>query len=173
MIVAGVMSGTSADGVDVAICRITPARITGDPPRVKLLGHAGFAYPKAVRLAVMKAMNAEAIPVADMSRLNWRLGEVYADAVQRAVATVQGKARPSRMSRPDDLSPVRGLAIRGQTDARNLADGRSERDRRASAGACGERLSPCRFRSGRTGRAARADARLCDVSRRKKEPTRC
>ncbi len=83
MVVAGVMSGTSADGVDVALCRISPARNGGDAPRVKLLGHAGFGYSKAVRAAVLAAMDAEAASVADLSRLNWRLGEIYADAWRR------------------------------------------------------------------------------------------
>ena len=84
MIVAGVMSGTSADGVDVAVCRISPARAEGGTPGVKLLGYAGFAYPKAVRAAVLAAMDAKAISVAEMSRLNWRLGGIYADAVAKA-----------------------------------------------------------------------------------------
>jgi anhydro-N-acetylmuramic acid kinase len=86
MIVAGVMSGTSADGVDVAICRIAPSRVAGGSPKVKLIGHAGFTYSKPVRAAVMRAMNAEAISVAEMARLNWRLGEVYAEAVEKAAA---------------------------------------------------------------------------------------
>lgn len=84
MIVAGVMSGTSADGVDVAICRISPPRVEGGSPKLKLLGHAGFAYPKAVRTAVLAAMDAKAVSVAEMSRLNWRLGDIYADAVDAA-----------------------------------------------------------------------------------------
>jgi anhydro-N-acetylmuramic acid kinase len=53
---------------------------------VKLLGHVGFAYPKAVRAAVLAAMDARAISVAEMSRLNWRLGEIYADCVEKAAA---------------------------------------------------------------------------------------
>jgi anhydro-N-acetylmuramic acid kinase len=84
MVVAGVMSGTSADGVDVAVCRISPARVKGGTPLVKLLGHVGVAYPKGVKAAVLGAMDAEAISVAELARLNWRLGEVYADAVEKA-----------------------------------------------------------------------------------------
>jgi anhydro-N-acetylmuramic acid kinase len=88
MVVAGVMSGTSADGVDVAVCRISPARDGGGTPSVKLLGHVGMAYPKAVKAAVMRAMDAQSISVAELARLNWRLGEVYADAIEKAQASV-------------------------------------------------------------------------------------
>ena len=84
MIVAGVMSGTSADGIDVAICRIGAG--AGGRPRVKLLGLTEMRYPVAVRRAVLAAMNAEAMPVAEMSRLHWRLGALYADAVEAAAA---------------------------------------------------------------------------------------
>jgi anhydro-N-acetylmuramic acid kinase len=83
LVVAGVMSGTSADGVDVAVCRIAPARVKGGMPGVKLLGYVGVAYPKGVRAAVLGAMDADAISVAELARLNWRLGEVYADAVEK------------------------------------------------------------------------------------------
>jgi anhydro-N-acetylmuramic acid kinase len=86
IVVAGVMSGTSADGVDVALCRISPARGEGGVPRVKLIGHAGFGYSKAVRAAVLAAMDAKAMSVAELSRLNWRLGAIYADCVEKAAA---------------------------------------------------------------------------------------
>jgi anhydro-N-acetylmuramic acid kinase len=91
MMVAGVMSGTSADGVDVAVCRITAARVAGGSPKVTLLGHVGSAYPKGLRAAVLGAMDAEAISVAELSRLNWRLGEVYSDAVAKAAAKFGAK----------------------------------------------------------------------------------
>ncbi|WP_158941339.1 anhydro-N-acetylmuramic acid kinase [Granulicella sp. S190] len=84
LVVAGVMSGTSADGVDVAICRISPALAAGGTPRIKLLGHLGVAYPKTLRAAVLAAMDADAISVAELARLNWRLGEMYAEVVARA-----------------------------------------------------------------------------------------
>ncbi len=84
LIVAGVMSGTSADGVDVALCRIQPAARKGREPRIEVLGHMGFPYSKAIRAAVLEAMDASAISTAEMARLNWRLGMIYADCVQQA-----------------------------------------------------------------------------------------
>ena len=53
---------------------------------MKLLGHRGFAYPKAVRAAVLRVMEGEAVSAAELSRLNWRLGEIYAECVEKACA---------------------------------------------------------------------------------------
>jgi anhydro-N-acetylmuramic acid kinase len=86
LLVAGVMSGTSADGVDVALCRIAPGLRADDMPRVKLIGHIATRYPKAVRAAVLGVMEGDALPAAELSRLNWRLGEIYADCVAKAAA---------------------------------------------------------------------------------------
>jgi anhydro-N-acetylmuramic acid kinase len=86
LLVAGVMSGTSADGVDVALCRIAPGLEAGDTPRVKLIGHRATRYPKAVRAAVLRVMEGTALSAAEMSRLNWRMGEIYADCVAKAAA---------------------------------------------------------------------------------------
>jgi anhydro-N-acetylmuramic acid kinase len=82
MLVAGVMSGTSADGVDVALVRIAP---TARMPKITLLSHHSGAYPAALRRAVLAAMNAGQISTAELARLNWRLGVVYADAVRDAL----------------------------------------------------------------------------------------
>ena len=81
MTVAGVMSGTSADGVDVAVVRISAGRLR---PRIELLAHEGRAYPAALRRAVLAAMNAASTSTAELARLNWRLGLEYADAVSAA-----------------------------------------------------------------------------------------
>jgi anhydro-N-acetylmuramic acid kinase len=78
------MSGTSADGVDVALCRIWPGAREGDSPRVRLIGLLETWYPKAVRAAVLRVMEGEAVTAAEMSRLNWRLGEIYAGCVEKA-----------------------------------------------------------------------------------------
>jgi len=80
MIVAGVMSGTSADGINVALVRIRGAHAPGRL-NFELLGHAEHSYPKKVRAAVLAAMNATRASVADLARLNFLLGELYSDAV--------------------------------------------------------------------------------------------
>jgi anhydro-N-acetylmuramic acid kinase len=111
MVVAGVMSGTSADGVDVAVCRISPARVRGESPMVKLLGHVGVGYPKDVRAAVLGAMDADAISVAELARLNWRLGEVYADAVEKSAELARSEDWVGGVSWADGVSPGSGGEI--------------------------------------------------------------
>jgi anhydro-N-acetylmuramic acid kinase len=81
MLVAGVMSGTSADGIDVALCRISPAR---PRPHIELIRHRAFPYPAKLREAVLGNMDARSTSAAELARLNWRLGEQYGDAVQAA-----------------------------------------------------------------------------------------
>ena len=80
LIVAGVMSGTSADGVDVAIVRLSGRRLR---TRFELIAHGEFPYPAAVRAAVLQAMNASSIAVSELARLNFLLAELYADCVRR------------------------------------------------------------------------------------------
>ena len=81
MIVAGVMSGTSADGINVALVRIQGR---GFRSRFELLAHYEFPYPDNVRRTILAAMNAGSASVADLSRLHFLLGELYADAVHAA-----------------------------------------------------------------------------------------
>ena len=89
MTIAGIMSGTSADGIDVAIVRITPP---ASSPKIKLLAHHATPYPRALRQAVLAAMDAPRISTVEFARLNWRLGIAYAEAVRAAL-----KAHPVKL----------------------------------------------------------------------------
>ena len=86
------MSGTSADGIDVALLRINGARSRTVHANFELLGHAAHSYPKKVRAAVLAAMNATRASVADLARLNFLLGELYSDAVLSAERQFRVKA---------------------------------------------------------------------------------
>src|SRR5919109_2032884 len=115
MIVAGIMSGTSADGINVAFVRVGEKSRIGKKPESRLRGlgplrpslragsrrtsvefkflaHAEFPYPKSVRRAVLEAMNATHASVADLVRLNFLLGELYADAVLKSQRQFRLKA---------------------------------------------------------------------------------
>jgi len=77
MLVLGMMSGTSADGIDVAL-----ARISGAPPNLnaKLLGHTSVKFPAAVRKEILRIAEQHPITAGALSQLNFRLGEVFAEA---------------------------------------------------------------------------------------------
>ncbi len=69
MRVAGVMSGTSLDGIDVAIVEIRGKRI-------KTIAFRSTPYPRAMRRALLNVSG-----VAEVSSLNFALGELYARAI--------------------------------------------------------------------------------------------
>jgi anhydro-N-acetylmuramic acid kinase len=101
MIIAGVMSGTSADGINVALVRIRGPLKPGSRAlfpsrggvRIQLLGNAEYPYPAKVRAAILAAMNAENARVADLAQLSFLLGELYADAVLAAQKQFRAKAQ--------------------------------------------------------------------------------
>lgn len=80
MLVAGLISGTSVDGIDVAIVDIRGA---GFEQRVVPLAHHTIDYPPAVRRAVLSVSNADT-HTAKISQLNFLLGELFAEAVLEA-----------------------------------------------------------------------------------------
>jgi anhydro-N-acetylmuramic acid kinase len=73
MRVVGLMSGTSLDGIDVAIVDI-------DKKKVTCKAFHSVPYPKAVREALLSVSN-NITHTATISRLNFLLGALYADAI--------------------------------------------------------------------------------------------
>jgi anhydro-N-acetylmuramic acid kinase len=85
MIVAGIMSGTSADGINVAVTRLEDHDFE---TKFTLVAHKEFPFPANVRKFILSVMNAEA-KLADLARLNVLLGELYAEAFERTAAEAQ------------------------------------------------------------------------------------
>jgi anhydro-N-acetylmuramic acid kinase len=112
MTVAGIMSGTSADGIDIAIVQIKAGKLR---PTLKLIAHQGFGFPATLRRAVLAAMNAASTSTAELARLNWRLGIAYAEAVSATL-----KRHPVTL----DLVGCHGQTLYHQARAANYA-GRS------------------------------------------------
>jgi anhydro-N-acetylmuramic acid kinase len=81
MLVLGLMSGTSADGIDVAL-----ARLSGAPPylKAKLLGHTSSKFPHVLRKEILRVAEQQPISAGELSRLNFRLGEIFAEAALAA-----------------------------------------------------------------------------------------
>ena len=74
MRIAGIMSGTSLDGIDVAIIDFADGR-------VQTLGHATTPYPTEVRARILAVSNADC-HTREISRLGYVLAELYAAAVR-------------------------------------------------------------------------------------------
>ncbi len=75
------MSGTSADAIDVAL-----ARISGAAPRLnaKLLNHTSITFPPQLRKEILRVAEQQPISAGDLSQLNFRLGETFAEAALTA-----------------------------------------------------------------------------------------
>src|SRR5712692_1852984 len=85
----GLMSGTSADGIDVALVRIS-GRVA------KLEDFAAFPFPPRVRGAILRLGGGRATTTGEISQLNFRLGEIFADAALAACRKF--RVRPSQIS---------------------------------------------------------------------------
>ena len=77
LLILGLMSGTSADAINVAL-----VRISGKPPRLRasLLHHTSFPYPRDVRAALLHLAEGRPTSTRCISQFNFLLGELFARA---------------------------------------------------------------------------------------------
>lgn len=79
--VLGLMSGTSADGVDAALVSVDAHGFAGGQPFRGLLHHHAEPYPEALRAEVLEAA-ADRLPPSRLCVLQRRLGEHHAQAAR-------------------------------------------------------------------------------------------
>lgn len=91
----GIMSGTSADGIDVCLARFPRNR-------VELFAHCHLPYPAALRQQVLSVMKGADLEAA--SRLDVALADAYADAVREVLQAALISERE-----------VRAIGCHGQT----------------------------------------------------------
>jgi len=77
MIVLGLMSGTSADGIDAAV-----VRLEGTPPSLtwEVLGHSHRSLPPELRAELFAGFNPDSSSVDRLCRLNFALGRAFGAA---------------------------------------------------------------------------------------------
>ncbi len=85
--VLGLMSGTSADGVDVVAVEVDPGGFEAGRPFLALLGHHPAPYPEAMKEAVLAAASNRLAP-AELCILQRRLGDHHARAAAELCATL-------------------------------------------------------------------------------------
>jgi anhydro-N-acetylmuramic acid kinase len=139
MIVAGLMSGTSVDAIDVALVHVRGRRF-------RPLAFHCIPYPNGVREAILGISNANT-HTAQIARLNVLLGELFAEAVLRV-------CRKERVRRPD-LIGSHGQTIYHQGTPERVL-GRSV--------ACTLQIGEPAVIAARTGAPVVADFRPADVA---------
>ncbi|MGH9394875.1 MAG: anhydro-N-acetylmuramic acid kinase, partial [Terriglobales bacterium] len=138
LLVAGVMSGTSADGADVAVVRI--ARAGAPRWRCELLAFAHSAYPPALRRRVLAAATGAA-NAGELARLDAELGRHFARAVRRAARRLppglapelvachgqtvfhQGRLASLQLGSPAALAAAGGLPVVSDFRSADIAQG--------------------------------------------------
>ena len=89
----GLMSGTSLDGVDAALVRL---RGPAEQPAVRLLAFVIVPYSPALRQRLLNVASGGACGAAEISRLNFLVGEAFAVAALRVCR--EGHVSPQRLA---------------------------------------------------------------------------
>ena len=128
MRIAGIMSGTSLDGIDVAVIEYPP---------VRTIGFQSTPYSAGVRGRILAVSNTTTTTAA-ISRLHFELAELYARAVNRAVRRFgrveligchgqtiyhEGRSNTLQLGSPAVLAERTGVPVVSDFRARDIAAG--------------------------------------------------
>ncbi|MCA0455057.1 MAG: anhydro-N-acetylmuramic acid kinase [Chloroflexi bacterium] len=83
MYIIGLMSGTSADAIDAALCEIQ-----GEPPllRIRIVKAITYPYPEGFQARIWDACLPEKSRVDTVCQLNFDMGELFAAAANKVIA---------------------------------------------------------------------------------------
>jgi anhydro-N-acetylmuramic acid kinase len=84
----GIMSGTSADGIDVALVRLAGRKAS-------LENFAAFPFPAGIQKEILKLAEGQPVTTGEISQLNFQLGEAFARAA--LAACKRFRALPARI----------------------------------------------------------------------------
>ncbi len=76
----GILSGTSVDGVDVGLARLSGG---GETTAVELLAFHTYPIPKHIRTLILKNCNATTATLPELSQLNVLIAELFSDYILR------------------------------------------------------------------------------------------
>ncbi len=96
----GIMSGTSLDGIDVALVNITGF---DEATKCELIHYKSYPYDKKIQQEILEASHIETSNVAQICSLNFKLGKLYSDAVTQLLLDFNVQ------------SPIEFIALHGQT----------------------------------------------------------
>jgi len=81
--VIGLMSGTSADGVDASLCELSGGG--GDKLNVRLVAQYEQEYPEMLRERILGAGDSDGAKTSELCELNFLLGEAFASAANALI----------------------------------------------------------------------------------------
>jgi anhydro-N-acetylmuramic acid kinase len=121
---AGLMSGTSADGIDVAIVRFTPG---ARGLALRLVGFRTEPYPRGFRRFLMEQSDSRTATLAGISTLNVLVAEYFSDALLRVAGSLGIDPRRiafagshgQTICHLPDLTPVFGRKVRSTLQVGN------------------------------------------------------
>lgn len=142
----GLISGTSADGVDAALTSIL--RLSRGAIRVRLHAFLTFSYPPGLRQRILGTSHGRQTSLEDLASLHMELGEVFSQAAIRL-------ARKAKV----DLSSVSAIGSHGQTLFHGPRPGKASGLRPATL-----QLANPSIIAARTGCTVVADFRTADIA---------